>query len=205
MHLFPLNFEHYHADSLIRSRRFSELMRALKGQSLSHANKLAATRSKLIMSFDYIFGRGTSKRLDFEKFDFQYSRRTGRVRYVVDKHSKAILFTLRPNGSVAPTILGARSMLGTRIPKKSRPRWVVTVIDGVSDVVGSGKTVFCRHVAACSNDLIAGEDVMVANQRGDLLAVGKTVVPASVMKQFKKGVAVKVREGIRGNGSSTIA
>ncbi|MGI0083684.1 MAG: PUA domain-containing protein [Nitrososphaerales archaeon] len=180
-------------------------MPPVKRRGLSPAYKQALTRSKLVMSFDYIFGRGTSKKLDFEKFDFQYSRRTGRLRYVVDRLSKDILFTLRPNGSIAPTILGARNMLGKRVSTRSRPRWVVTVIDGVSEFVASGKTVFCRHVATCSKDLLAGEDVVILNQKGDLLAVGKSVVPASVMKQFKKGVAVKVREGIRRNGSSTVA
>ncbi len=156
------------------------------------------------MSFDYIFGSGTSKRLDFEKFDFQYSRKTGRLRHVIDKQSKEILFTLRANGSIAPTIPGAQLMLSRRVARDSRPRWVVTVVDGVSEFVGKGKTVFCRHVAACDEDLRAGEDVIVSNQRGELLAVGKTVVPASVMKQFKRGVAVKVREGISKSGSPAV-
>jgi archaeosine-15-forming tRNA-guanine transglycosylase len=45
----------------------------------------------------------------------------------------------------------------------------------------------------------------VLNERGELLAVGRTVVSSLVMKQFKKGVAVKVREGIRSrNGTAAV-
>ena len=179
-------------------------MPVLAKQTFSNPNKYAISISKIAMSFDYIFGNGTSKRLDFETIDFQYSRRTGRLRYVINRETKEILFTLRANGSIAPTISGARFMLGRRIGKKSRPRWVVTVINGVSEFVANGKTVFCKHVITCDEDLRAGEDVVVSNQRGELLAVGKTVVPASVMKQFKRGAAVKVREGISKSGSPTI-
>lgn len=173
-------------------------------QTFSNPYKYAISRSKIAMSFDYVFGKGTSKKLDFETIDFQYSRRTGRLRYVINRESKEILFTLRANGSIAPTVSGARFILGHRIGKKSRPRWVITVINDVSEFVANGKTVFCKHVTACDEELLAGEDVAVSNQRGELLAVGKTVVPASLMKQFKRGVAVKVREGINVNGSPTV-
>lgn len=86
-----------------------------------------------------------------------------------------------------------------------RPRWTITVLDGISEFVAEGKTVFCRHVVSCDDTLLAGEDVAILNEKGELLGVGKTVVPASVMKQFKKGVAVKVREGINSrDGSATV-
>ena len=156
------------------------------------------------MSLDYIFGKGTSKCLDFDVIDFQYSRKTGRLRYVMDRESKEILFTFRANGSIAPTIKGAKMMLGKVILKKSRPRWVVTVIDGISEFIASGKTVFCKHVAECDKNLKAGEDVAVLNQKGKLLAVGKSVVTGALMKQFKRGVAVKVREGLGVDGSAII-
>jgi uncharacterized protein with predicted RNA binding PUA domain len=163
--------------------------------------------AKLSMSLDYIFGRGTSKNLKLSDFAYEHSKKTGRLRYVLDPLSKKVLFSFRANGSIAPTIEGAKLLLGKRTFKKSssssslslskRPRFTVTVLDGVSDFVANGKTVFCKHVVSCHKSLRPGEDVVVLNEKGSLLAVGKSVLPCELMKQFKRGVAVKVREGIK--------
>jgi uncharacterized protein with predicted RNA binding PUA domain len=173
--------------------------------------------SKLKMSLDYIFGSGASKLIDFDAIEFEYSRKTGRIRHALDRNTEKVLFSFRPDGSIAPTILGARAMvygsatgkMGVKPLKSlktrknlSRPRWTVTVLDGVSDFVARGKTVFCRHVVSCDSSLLGSEDVVVLNERGDLLGVGRTTVPAYVMKQFKRGVAIKVREGINSRDGS---
>jgi conserved protein with predicted RNA binding PUA domain len=156
-------------------------------------------KAKLAMSLDYIFGRGTSKKLKFDEMDYQYSRKTGRLRYVIDPGKKKVFFTFRANGSIAPTVDGARLLVGYKKLKRfsSRPRFVVTVLNGVSDFIAQGKTVFCKHVVSCDKSLRAGEDVVILNEEGELLGVGKSVLPCQLMKQFKRGVAVKVREGIR--------
>ena len=155
-----------------------------------------------MMSFDYIFGRGTSSLLDFREIDFQYSRKTGRIRHILDKNTHVVLFTFRPNGSVAPTTAGASRLLSNkRIQRKihgaitSRPRWTITVSDGVSEVVSKGGTVFCKHVVHCDDSLCAGEDLAVLNEKGKLLAAGRAILAGPLIKQFKKGAAVKVREG----------
>jgi len=163
--------------------------------------QLKALRSKLALSLDYIFGRGTSKRLDLNDVDFEISTRTGRPRYVLKKSDGEILFTFRANGSIAPTLIGAKSLLNERRMMKAgkdlgpRPRWTITVIDGVSELVSAGRTVFCKHVVRCDDSLRANEDVAILNERGELLAVGRSVVSGPLMKQFKRGAAVKVREG----------
>ena len=151
------------------------------------------------MSLDYIFGKGTGKKLDFEKLNFKYSRRTGRLKYVIDKSSEKILFTFRSNGTIAPTIMGAESMIsGLNISRiKARPRWMITVLDGVSDFISNGRTVFCKHVVFCRESLRPGEDVAVVNESGRLLAMGKSMLAGPVLKQFKRGAAVKIREGAR--------
>lgn len=160
--------------------------------------ELAALKSKLGMSLDYVFGRGTSNSINLEDLEFELSPRTGRLRYVRFKTTNDILFTFRSNGSIAPTIKGAKLMLGEKIRNaiRRRPRWTITVIDGVSPIVSSGNTVFCKHVVHCDDSLRANEDVVILNEKGDLLAVGRTVLSGRAIKQFKRGAAVKVREGI---------
>jgi conserved protein with predicted RNA binding PUA domain len=164
-------------------------------KSLPAKNDFA--KSKLVMSLDYIFGKGTGKKLDLEKLDFKFSRRTGRLKYVIEKSSGKIFFTFRSNGTIAPTMLGAEMLMsGRNISRvKSRPRWTITVLDGVSDFISNGRTVFCKHVVSCSNLLRPGEDVAVLNESGKLLAMGRSVIAGPVLKQFKRGAAVKIREG----------
>jgi len=154
-------------------------------------------KSKTMMSLDYIFGSKTSGRMDFSKVAFVHSRRTGRIRHLTDKTTGNVLFSFRPNGTIAPTVAGAGLMASRKNNSRARSsrNWEVIVIDGVSEVVSKGKTVFCKHVVSCSDSLRPGEDVSIVNEKGELLAVGKTVVGGPTIKQFKKGQAVKIREG----------
>lgn len=162
------------------------------------------------MSLDYIFGRGTSRKIPFRTLRYEYSRKTGRLRYVIDPAAEKVLFSFRPNGSIAPTIAGARLLLGGGKVKPGRvgrrPRYAVTVLDGVGGVVSEGRNVFCKHVVSCHSDLLPAEDVLVVSEGGELLAVGKTLVSGAAMKQFKRGVAIKVREGVgrEGNGPTIV-
>jgi uncharacterized protein with predicted RNA binding PUA domain len=154
-------------------------------------------KSKTSMSIDYIFGSKTSRKIEFSKISFVHSRRTGRIRYLTDKTTGNILFSFRPNGTIAPTVAGASLLVSRKnnSSKSSSREWEVTVIDGVSEVVAKGKTVFCKHVVFCSDSLRPGEDVSIMNEKGELLAVGKTVLGGPTVKQFKRGQAVKIREG----------
>jgi predicted RNA-binding protein (TIGR00451 family) len=152
-------------------------------------------RSKTKMSLDYIFGSGASKSLDLSKVSFVHSRKTGRIRQVEDPVTGKVLFTFRSNGTIAPSPNGAALLLAGNRSKKRFP-WILTVADGVCDFVSAGKTVFCKHVTDCSDSLLAGQDVVVMNEENEVLAVGKSVLAGTAMKEFKRGQAVKVREGV---------
>ena len=172
----------------------------------SNRRRVEFWKSKLRSSLDYIFGEGTTRNIQYDELAFQFSNRTGRLKQIVHKENGEVFFSFRPNGSIAPTIQGMKLMwkwgkLRKNMGVKSRPRWIVTVVDGVTDVVSQGKTVFCRHIFYCDDSLRANEDVAIMNQRGELLAVGRTILAGSEMKQFKRGVAVKVRQGVNQIGS----
>jgi predicted RNA-binding protein (TIGR00451 family) len=157
--------------------------------------------SKLKMSIDYIFGRGTSRAIDLSVLSYEYSRKTGRIRHV--KQKGQILFTFRSNGSISPSIGGAALLLSSLRGSRASgsPSWKIIVKDEVSDLVSAGKTVFCKHVVKCSKMLRPNEDVVVLNESTKLLAVGRSVVSGESMKQFKRGPAVKVRQGSSENAS----
>ena len=119
------------------------------------------SRSKLSMTLDYIFGRNTSRNLDYSALEFKYSHRTGRLKYILARGTCDVLFSFRPNGSISPTLPGFAILLSKHklANVNRRPGWTVTVIDGVSEFVSKGKTVFCKHVVTCSDKLRAGQDV----------------------------------------------
>ena len=169
----------------------------LSPNTISFAKRAEFSKSKLAMSLDYIFGKNTSKALDYSAITFQHSRRTGRLRYVLESGSQNVLFSFRPNGSIAPSRHGFLKLLSKCNLKTlhNRPRWSITVLNDVSPVVSRGKTVFSKHVVCCSDQLRAGEDVAILNEKGELLAAGKSILAGQTIKQFKRGAAVKVREG----------
>jgi len=152
-------------------------------------------RSKTAMTIDYIFGADISKSIDFSRIAFHHSRKTGRIKQLEDPSSGKVLFTFRPNGTIAPTVAGASILLSKK--RNFRSRWVITVTNSVTDFVSKGKTVFCKHVVGVSKSLRAGEDVVIVNENKEILAVGKSVIDGFSIKEFKRGQAVKVREGAR--------
>jgi uncharacterized protein with predicted RNA binding PUA domain len=71
--------------------------------------------------------------------------------------------------------------------------------------VSEGRSLFCRHVEWCGSNIKVGSDVAIINgnsNNGDndtgVIAVGVAILPSKLMKQYHKGVAVKVRQGIKG-------
>lgn len=145
---------------------------------------------KFAMSLDYIFGRGVSRGLPLERLEFTYSRRTGRVKTV--SLDGRLLATIRSDGSVALTVYGASLLI-------ERPAFrenCIVVVKGVDQFVAEGKSVFAKHVASCGERIRPSSDVAVLNTGGEVIAVGRAVLSAKMMRQFESGVAVKVRESI---------
>jgi len=140
---------------------------------------------------DYQFGNGVGNILFPDNVDIVYSKRTGRVRHVYLDGKR--LVTLRPrDGFFSLTVFGAK-----RIVEEVKPlRYWVKVQDDVSDFVAEGKSVFAKHVVDADEEIRPMEEVIVTNDKGEVLAVGKAVLTGKEMKAFKKGVAVKVRRGV---------
>jgi uncharacterized protein with predicted RNA binding PUA domain len=140
---------------------------------------------------DYQFGKGIGNTLFPDNVDIVYSKRTGRVRHVY-LHGKRLV-TLRPHdGFFSLTVFGAKIMVEG---VKPLCYWV-KVQDDVSAFIAEGKSVFAKHVVDADEEIRPMEEVIVLNEKGNVLAVGKAVLTGKEMKAFKKGVAVKVRRGV---------
>jgi 7-cyano-7-deazaguanine tRNA-ribosyltransferase len=102
------------------------------------------------------------------------------------------LATLRPtDGLFSLSIAGAK-----RIGENEQSaKCFVTVKADVSEFVAQGGDVFAAHVIKVDDEVRPKNEVIVFNEEGEVLAVGRAVLSSEEMKAFKTGVAVKVRRG----------
>lgn len=146
---------------------------------------------KVCQHIDAIFGSGVSSVLSAD-LQFEFSRRTGRIKNF--SLENRLVATLRTDGGLALTIFGAQHLAGSR---QFLENCVIPVQEAVP-FVSEGRSLFCRHVHWCGSNVAAGSDVAVLDESCNVIAVGVAVLGSGLMHQFKKGVAVKVREGIKG-------
>jgi len=139
---------------------------------------------------DYQFGKGVGVKLFPENVDIVYSKATGRIRYLNLNGER--LATLRPtDGLLSLSITAA----GLMVEKVEFARCFVTVQKDVSTFIADGHDVFAAHVVKVDDAVRAKDEVIVVDEDGHVLAVGRALLSSVEMKVFKTGVAVKVRHG----------
>ena len=136
---------------------------------------------------DYQFGKGVGEKLFPENVEIQYSRATGRIRYVNLNGER--LATLRPtDGLLSLSVAASKVLAGIA-------ECFVTVRNDVSKFIAEGGDVFAAHVVKADGEIHAKDEVVVIDEDGLVLAVGRASLSASEILAFKTGVAVKVRHG----------
>jgi uncharacterized protein with predicted RNA binding PUA domain len=139
---------------------------------------------------DYQFGKGVGAKLFPENVDIEYSKATGRIRYVYLNGER--LATLRPtDGLLSLSITAAQTVAENRGSAKC----FVTVQNDVSKYIADGGDVFAVHVVAVDEEVRAKDEVIILDENQRVLAVGRALLSADEMLAFKTGVAVKVRRG----------
>jgi uncharacterized protein with predicted RNA binding PUA domain len=141
---------------------------------------------------NYQFGKETGAKLFPDDVEIVFSKRTGRIRYVYLKKER--LATLRPtDGLFSLSITGAKRIAENASSAKS----IVVVQNDVSKFIAEGGDVFAVHVLEANPEIRPKDEVVVVDEGGKVLAVGRAILSGEEMKAFKIGVAVKVRRGCR--------
>jgi len=152
-------------------------------------DKLTALR-KIRSIANYQFGKDVGKQLFPDEVKIVYSKRTGKIRHIY--LDEELLATLRPtNGLFSLAIKGAKRIMEN--VKKQR-LWVKVTAEAES-FIAKGKSVFAKHVVDADTEIHPQEEVIVINEKNQVLAVGRAVLTGKEMKAFKRGVAVRVRRG----------
>jgi predicted RNA-binding protein (TIGR00451 family) len=142
---------------------------------------------------DYQFGKGAGHLLFPRNVKIEYSKRTGRIRHVYLDDVR--LATMRPtDGLFSLSLVGAQRLVRHR----DRAKCIVTVKNDVAEFVAGGGDVFAVHVVNADEEIRSKDEVIIVNETDSILAVGRAVLSSGEMSAFKRGVAVRVRRGIRG-------
>ena len=160
------------------------------------------TIEKVRRHVDALFGVGVSDALP-DDIQFNFSKRTGRIKNF--SVSGRLAMTFRTDGGLALTIMGAQYMVD-----HSKQFWenCIMPLREAAPFVSEGRSLFCKHVEWCGSNITVGSDVAVLDSTSNdesndvgcrrVIAVGVAMLPSRLMKQYSKGVAVKVRQGIKG-------
>ena len=139
---------------------------------------------------NYQFETAVGDKLFPDDVKLRFSKRTGRIRHIY--HDNRLLATLKPtDGLFSLTIHGAKRLWGLASQVQK-----IVVQNDIEDVVKKGKNVFAKHVLHAEEGIRAGDEVLVTNQDDVLLAIGKATLSGSEILAFKRGIAVKVRQGV---------
>ncbi len=138
------------------------------------------------------FGKDASNYLFNEQVVLAKSKTTGKIRnvrvggeHILSMRAGDGFFTMHPGAAI-------RLMRAW-----SSPRLRVIVHDDAVPFNREGKNVFCNFVLDCDPEIRPKDEVMVVDSADNLVAIGRAMLTREEMLSFKKGVAVKVREGIR--------
>ena len=144
---------------------------------------------KLQHSLDALFGTGTSKYLP-KDVDIRLSRRTGRIRTA--SHKGKLLCTLRIDGSLAISIDFAQTLLQNKIFREN----CIEINKDAAPFVMEGRSVFCKHVVWCGKNVRVSSDTPILFEN-KVIAVGKSILSSEMISDFKRGVAIKVRDSLK--------
>lgn len=138
---------------------------------------------------DYLFGKGVSKALPKRDIRLVFSRRSGRVKLIF--HGEKLFATVKPNGAMALSLYGAATLSDSPAFRNN----CVMVTDETAEFVKGGKSVFCKFVTSAGKNVLPRSEVAVIDSKGTVLGVGTAVLNGKFIKQFRSGIAVKVRVG----------
>jgi len=145
---------------------------------------------KSILNYQYGDKIGDKILEDYkEKIKVEISKKTNRIRriYIEDK-----LF-----GTIEPTTgFIILSYFGGLIVKKylQYPKYRVVISEEAASFVEKGKSVFCKFVIDIDQNILPNDVVLVVDKNDNLIATGVALLSAKEIKEFKRGVAVKIKD-----------
>ncbi|WP_405268827.1 tRNA guanosine(15) transglycosylase TgtA [Methanobrevibacter sp.] len=141
---------------------------------------------------DYQFGVGAGEALFKGKINIEKSKKTGKIRHIYD--GKVLIVNMRASDSLLILSKEGAKRLHNKMPYLHNR---VVVNKDSEPFALDGKSVFCKFVVDCDDDIRARDEVLIVNEEDKLLAYGKALLGACEIKQFETGQAIKTRKGMK--------
>ena len=141
---------------------------------------------------DYQFGYGAGEELFKGNINIEKSKKTGKIRHIYD--GKTLIVNMRASDSfLVLSKEGAKRLHNAMSYPKNR----VVVNKDSEPFALDGKSVFCKFVTDCDDNIRAKDEVLIVNEADKLLAYGKALLGACEIEQFNTGQAIKTRKGMK--------
>ena len=141
---------------------------------------------------DYQFGVGAGEALFSGNINIEKSKKTGKIRHIFD--GKVNIVNMRASDSYLILSKEGAKRLHNAMPY---PYNRVVVNKDSEPFALDGKSVFCKFVVDCDDNIRANDEVLIVNEEDKLLAYGKTLLGACEIKELNTGQAVKTRKGMK--------
>jgi len=146
-------------------------------------------QKKIIAIADYQFGHGAGKALFDGKIEIEKSKKTGKIRHIFS-HNELIANMRASDSYFVLASEGAKRLHRFMEYPSNR----VVVNQDAEDYVKEGKSVFSKFVIECDKDIKANDEVLIVNEKDELLATGKTLLNYNEINNFNTGQAIKTRK-----------
>ena len=186
-------FSEYYNQVLIHSRVLKDLEMDLDEYDLSEDIRYKKDDVKKIKAIaDYQFGYGAGEALFKGIINIEKSKKTGKIRHIYD--GKTLIVNMRASDSyLILSKEGARRLHSASEYPQNR----VVVNKDSEPFALDGKSVFCKFVVECDENIRAKDEVLIVNEDDKLLAYGKAMLGACEIEQFETGQAIKTRKGMK--------
>ena len=191
---FISEFVEYYDQVLIHSRIIKDLEIGLYNKCIDsdeiRYKKDDVQKVKAIA--DYQFGFGAGDALFEGNIKIEKSKKTGKIRHIYD--GKVLIVNMRASDSYLVLSKEGAKRLHNAMPY---PENRVVVNKDSEPFALDGKSVFCKFVVDCDDDIRSKDEVLIVNEEDKLLAYGKALLGACEIKQFQTGQAIKTRKGMK--------
>jgi len=141
---------------------------------------------------DYQFGMGAGEALFKGNINIEKSKKTGKIRHIYD--GKTLIVNMRASDSYLILSKEGAKRLHAAMPF---PQNRVVVNEDSVPFALDGKSVFCKFVVECDENIRSKDEVLIVDEDDKLLAYGKSLLGACEIEQFETGQAIKTRKGMK--------
>ena len=189
---FISEFVEYYEQILIHSRIINDLEIGLYNKTTDDIRYVKDDVKKIKAIADYQFGVGAGEALFTGNINIEKSKKTGKIRHIYD--GKVLIVNMRASDSYLILSKEGAKRLHNAMPY---PKNRVVVNKDSEPFALDGKSVFCKFVVDCDDNIRAKDEVLIVNEEDRLLAYGKALLGACEIKEFESGQAIKTRKGMK--------